>query len=71
VEPRLIHSAEPLTVVPEPSTALVLLVGSLALAVRCRAIHVRRRRNTERKNDDLESLDGVWTRDVFASRGAG
>ena len=37
-------SAEPLPAVPEPSTALVVFVGSLALAACCRATHVRLRR---------------------------
>jgi hypothetical protein len=37
-------SAEPLPAIPEPSTALVLFVGSLALAARWRRTHVRQRR---------------------------
>jgi hypothetical protein len=37
-------SAEPLPTVPEPTTAFVVFVGSLALAARCRVTHVRRRR---------------------------
>jgi hypothetical protein len=36
-EPLSIASAVPLPAVPEPSTALVVFVGSLALAARCRA----------------------------------
>ena len=37
-------SAESLPAIPEPSTALVVFVGSLALAARCRPTHVRPRR---------------------------
>jgi probable HAF family extracellular repeat protein len=37
-------SAEPVPAIPEPSTALVVFVGSLALAARCRPTHVRHRR---------------------------
>ena len=37
-------SAEPLPAVPEPSTALVVFVGSLAFAARRRPTHVRLRR---------------------------
>jgi hypothetical protein len=37
-------SAEPRPAVPEPSTALVVFVGSLALAARCRPTHVSLRR---------------------------
>ena len=37
-------SAEPLPAIPEPSTALVVFVGSLALAARCRPTHVGLRR---------------------------
>jgi hypothetical protein len=37
-------SAEPLSVIPEPSTALLVLIGSLAFAARCRPTHVSLRR---------------------------
>jgi hypothetical protein len=37
-------SVDPLPAVPEPSTALVVFVGSLALAGGCRPTHDRRRR---------------------------
>jgi hypothetical protein len=43
-DPLPIASAERLPAVPEPSTALAALVGSLALATRCRRTHVRQRR---------------------------
>jgi uncharacterized protein YjbI with pentapeptide repeats len=39
-----LSSAEPLPAIPEPSTALIAFVGSLALAARCGRTHVRLRR---------------------------
>jgi hypothetical protein len=43
-EPLPIASADPLPAIPEPSTALVVFVCSLALAARCRATHASMRR---------------------------
>jgi hypothetical protein len=43
--PLSIASAEPLPAIPEPSTAIVVFVGSLALAAGCRPTHVRLRRS--------------------------
>jgi hypothetical protein len=43
-DPLPIASADSLPAVPEPSTPLVVFVGSLALAARCRPTHVRRLR---------------------------
>jgi hypothetical protein len=43
-EPLSIASADPLPAIPEPSTALIVFVGGLALAARCRPTHVGLRR---------------------------
>jgi uncharacterized protein YjbI with pentapeptide repeats len=46
-EPLSIAVPEPLPAVPEPSTALLVIVGSLALAARWRPTHFRLRRKIE------------------------